>query len=372
MLYLLVQFSDQVPFLYLFKYQSFRAGGAVMTALIVAFLSGPPLIRWLRKKQKTGQPIRTDGPESHLLTKAGTPTMGGVMILLSLFISTLLWADLGKANIWIVLLVTGGYGLIGFADDYLKISKRNTKGLSGRFKLAGQTIIALVAIIWLISLNSGRPLPDVNILPEVFATSVAFPFLKNFMLDIGWFYAVFAIVVMVGSSNAVNLTDGLDGLATVPIMIAAGVFGIIAYMVGRSDFSEYLQLNHIPYAGELSIFCAALIGAGMGFLWFNAPPAMVFMGDTGSLAMGGALGAISVIIKHEIVLAVVGGLFVLEAVSVIIQVLSFKLTRRRIFQMAPIHHHFEKKGWKEATIVIRFWIIAAILGLIGLATLKLR
>lgn len=372
MLYLLVQFSDQINFLNLFKYQSFRAGGAVMTALIVAFMTGPSLIRWLRSKQKTGQPIRLDGPESHLLTKVGTPTMGGVMILLSLFISTLLWADLSKANIWILLLVTGSYGLIGFIDDYLKVSKRNTKGLPGKAKLLGQGIIALVAVFWLITLDSGRPLPGANISPEVFATSIAIPFFKNFLLNLGWFYALFAAFVIVGSSNAVNLTDGLDGLATVPIMIAAGVFGIIAYMVGRTDFSEYLQLNHVPYAGELSIFCAALIGAGMGFLWFNAPPATVFMGDTGSLAMGGALGTISVITKHEIVLAVVGGLFVLEAVSVIVQVASFKLTGRRVFRMAPLHHHFEKKGWKEPTIVIRFWIIAAILALIGLSTLKLR
>ncbi len=362
MLYnLLFPLADQVSFFNLFKYLTFRTGGAIMTALIVAFVAGPGLIRWLRSKQKHGQPIRLDGPESHLLTKKGTPTMGGVLILLALTVATLLWADLTNGFVWVALLVTGGYGMIGFADDFLKVTKTNPKGLNGRAKLAGQVIIGGAAALVIYRLTS----PELD-------SSLAVPFFKNVLLDLGLFYLPVAVFVMVGASNAVNLTDGLDGLATVPVMIAAGVFALIAYLVGNMVFANYLQLHHVPGVGELAVFCGALVGAGLGFLWFNAPPAMVFMGDTGSLAMGGALGVVSVATKHEMVLAIVGGLFVLETVSVIVQVASFKLTGKRVFRMAPLHHHFEKKGWAEPTIVIRFWIIATILALAGLSTLKLR
>ncbi len=362
MLYnLLFPLADQISFFNLFRYLTFRTGGAMLTALIVAFLLGPPLIRWLRTKQKQGQPIRLDGPESHLLTKKGTPTMGGVLILVALTIATLLWADLTNDYVWVAMLVTGGYGLIGFADDYLKVTKTNPKGLPGKTKLLGQIIIAGAAA--LIVMNASDP---------GLRGDLALPFVKNLVIEMGWLYVPFAVFVMVGASNAVNLTDGLDGLATMPVMIAAGVFALIAYLVGNVVFANYLQVHHVAGAGELAVFCGALIGAGLGFLWFNAPPAMVFMGDTGSLAMGGALGAVSVATKHEIVLAIVGGLFVLETVSVIVQVTSYKLTGKRVFRMAPLHHHFEKKGWAEPTIVIRFWIIATILALIGLSTLKLR
>ncbi|EKV29989.1 Phospho-N-acetylmuramoyl-pentapeptide-transferase [Caenispirillum salinarum AK4] len=361
MLYFLSQLSGELGALNLFRYLTFRAGGAVVTSLIVAFIVGPMLIRWLRKKQREGQPIRDDGPESHLLTKKGTPTMGGLMILFATLVSTLLWADLTNVFVWAVLLVTVGYGLLGFADDYLKVTKRNTKGVSGKGKLAAQFGIALVAAL-LISYGTTGNLDN----------HLAMPFLKNVLLDMGLLYVPFAMLVMVGSSNAVNLTDGLDGLAIVPVMIASGVFMLISYLVGNAIFADYLQIHHVIGTGELAILCAALVGAGMGFLWFNAPPAMIFMGDTGSLALGGALGAIAVATKHEIVLAIVGGLFVLETVSVIVQVASFKLTGKRVFRMAPLHHHFEKKGWAESTVVIRFWIIAGILAIAGLSTLKLR
>ncbi|MAF46666.1 MAG: phospho-N-acetylmuramoyl-pentapeptide-transferase [Rhodospirillales bacterium] len=358
----LVQFSDQLGILNLFRYITFRTGGAMITALIVSFICGPMIIRWLRKHQHGGQPIRTDGPESHLITKVGTPTMGGFMILLALLVSTLMWADLRNGYVWAALGVTVGYGMIGFIDDYIKVTRRHSSGLPGKLKLLLQIFIAAAATIWVVSITR-----------EPLSTSLAIPFFKNVLIDLGGFlFVVFAVVVMVGSSNAVNLTDGLDGLAIGPVMIAAGVFGLIAYIIGNSVFSNYLQVHYVPGAGELSIFCGALVGAGLGFLWYNAPPAMVFMGDTGSLSMGGALGIVSVITKHELVLAIVGGLFVLETVSVIVQVISFKLTGRRVFQMAPLHHHFEKKGWAEPTIVIRFWIIALILALAGLATLKLR
>ena len=357
----LVQFSDQFAFLNLFRYITFRTGGALITALIISFVCGPLIINWLKRNQKKGQPIREDGPEGHLITKVGTPTMGGVMILLALVLSTLLWADLFNGFIWVTLGVTLGYGLIGFVDDYIKVTQQNSKGLSGKVKLILQLLIAIIATIYIVSLIDGS-----------LATSLAIPFFKSVLIDLGWFFIVFSSLVMVGSSNAVNLTDGLDGLAIVPVMIVAGVFVLIAYLVGNFIFSNYLQLNYLPGAGELSIFCGALIGAGLGFLWFNAPPAMVFMGDTGSLAMGGALGSVAVITKHELVLAIVGGLFVLETASVIVQVISFRLTGKRVFAMAPLHHHFEKKGWPESTIVIRFWIIAVILAIAGLATLKLR
>ena len=357
----LVQFSDQLAFLNLFRYITFRTGGALITALIISFICGPFIINWLKRHQKQGQPIRDDGPEGHLITKVGTPTMGGVMILLALVLSTLLWADLYNGFIWVTIGVTVSYGLIGFIDDYIKVTRQNSRGLSGKLKLLLQSLIAIVATIYIMTL-----------VQDSMATSLAIPFFKSVLIDLGWFFIVFSSLVMVGASNAVNLTDGLDGLAIVPVMIVAGVFVLISYLVGNSIFSNYLQLNYLPGVGELSIFCGALIGAGLGFLWFNAPPAMVFMGDTGSLALGGALGSVAVITKHELVLAIAGGLFVLETASVIVQVVSFKLTGKRVFAMAPLHHHFEKKGWAEPTIVIRFWIIAVILAIAGLATLKLR
>jgi phospho-N-acetylmuramoyl-pentapeptide-transferase len=362
MLYaLLFPLADQIGAFNVIRYITFRTGGAVMTALLVSFLIGPALIRWLKKKQREGQPIRLDGPESHLLTKKGTPTMGGVLILLALSTATLLWADLSNGYVWVVLLVTLGYGLIGFADDYLKLTRRSSGGLSGRLKLLGQGGIGLVAAIVLIQLGTA---------PQ--ATGVAVPVFKDLIIPLGLAFPLFAALVMVGSSNAVNLTDGLDGLAIVPVMIAAGSFALIAYLAGNAIFSGYLGIPHVTGTGELAVFCGSIVGASLGFLWFNAPPAMVFMGDTGSLSTGGALGAVAVAVKHELVLAIIGGLFVLEAVSVIVQVASFKLTGRRVFRMAPLHHHFEKMGWQEPTIVIRFWIIAMVLALVGLSTLKLR
>jgi phospho-N-acetylmuramoyl-pentapeptide-transferase len=361
MLYtLLAPLADEFQAFNLFRYLTFRTGGAIMTALVISFLIGPALIRWLKSKQAGVSNIREDVPEGHLV-KAGTPTMGGFLILVAMVLSTLLWADVTNGYVWIVLLVTIGFGAIGFADDFLKLTKRNSKGLPGRLKLLGQIVIAGAAAVWFVSLTDG-PL----------AQGLAVPFLKDTLLNLGVFFFAFAIFVMVGASNAVNLTDGLDGLAIVPVMIAAGCFGFIAYLVGNIVYSGYLGIHYVEGSGELAVFCGAVIGAGLGFLWYNAPPAMVFMGDTGSLSLGGALGAIAVVTKHEIVLAIIGGLFVLETVSVIVQVLSFKLTGKRVFAMAPLHHHFERKGWKEPTIVIRFWIIAAILALVGLATLKLR
>ncbi len=361
MLYeILTPLADEVGTLRLFAFITFRTGGAVVTALLLSFILGPPLIRWLKANQGEGQPIRDDGPQSHIIEKAGTPTMGGALILIALVFSTLLWVRLDNKLVWAVLIVTVGFGLIGAIDDYLKLTRRSTGGLSGKIKLAGQIIISVAVIYW-VAPPGGNP----------FGTSLAIPFFAT-LINLGWFFIPFAMVVIVGASNAVNLTDGLDGLAIVPVMIAAGVFGLISYLVGNANFSEYLQLNHVAGAGELSVFAGALVGASLGFLWFNAPPAMIFMGDTGSLAVGGALGTIAVVTKHELVLAIVGGLFVLEAVSVIVQVFSFKLTGKRVFRMAPLHHHYEQKGWAEPTIVIRFWIIASILALIGLSTLKLR
>ena len=362
MLYhLLVPLSEGVSALNVFRYITFRAGGALMTALFLSFWLGPKVIRWLKSKQPGGQPIRLDGPESHLLTKKGTPTMGGTLILLALTLSVLLWADLANMYVWLVLFVTLGYGLIGFGDDFLKLTKRNSKGLSARQKLLAQAAIGVLVSIY-VGWFADQP----------HGTGVAIPFFKELFVPLGLLFPIFGALVMMGSSNAVNLTDGLDGLAIVPVMIAAGCFGMIAYLGGNVIFANYLGIPHVPGAGEISVFLAALVGASMGFLWFNAPPAMVFMGDTGSLAAGGALGATAVIVKHELVLMVIGGLFVLEAISVIVQVASFKLTGRRVFRMAPLHHHFEKKGWQEPTIVIRFWIVASILALVGLSTLKLR
>ena len=361
MLYnLLLPYVSDITFFNLFRYLTFRSGGAIITSLIISFIIGPRLIRWLRQNQHGGQPIRSDGPETHL-SKKGTPTMGGLMMLFSVTISTLLWADVTNQYVWITLFVTLGYGAIGFMDDYLKVSKKNTKGLAGKKKLVLQFAIGLIAALWI----SHVAPPDIE-------QHLAFPFVKNFLLDLGILYAPFVIFVLVGASNAVNMTDGLDGLAIVPIMIAAGCFGLISYLVGNTVYAAYLHLPLVPGSGELAVFCAALIGAGLGFLWYNAPPAMVFMGDTGSLAFGGSLGTVAVISKHEIVLAIIGGIFVVEAISVMIQVFWYKRTGRRVFLMAPIHHHFEKKGWKESTVVIRFWIIAVILALIGLSTLKLR
>ncbi len=362
MLYhVLFPLAEQFAVLNVFRYLTFRTGGAMMTALVVSFMIGPQVIRMLRSHQNGGQPIRADGPESHVLTKKGTPTMGGLMILIALALSTLLWADLTNGFMWAALGVTIAFGAIGFLDDYMKVSARSSRGLPGKLKLLFQVAIAAVAAFWI----AGN-------LPDTLATTLAVPFFKNVLINLGGLFVVVAVFVMVGSSNAVNLTDGLDGLAIVPVMIASGVFLVISYLSGHAVFANYLQIHYVPGAGELAVFCGALVGGGLGFLWFNAPPARVFMGDTGSLSLGGALGSVSVITKHELVLAIVGGLFVLETISVIVQVLSFKLTGKRVFRMAPLHHHFEKKGWAEATIVIRFWIIASILALIGLSTLKLR
>ncbi len=361
MLFWLTEFSDGGDFFNLFRYITFRAGAAFFTALIFGFLFGRPLINLLRKRQKTGQPIREDGPEGHILTKAGTPTMGGVLILGALIFSTLLWARWDNGYVWMVLAVTIGFGLIGFADDYAKVSKNNHKGVSGRTRIALGLLIAAAAGAWASALH-----------PEELTNQLAFPFFKEALFNLGLFFVPFSIIVIVGAANAVNLTDGLDGLAIMPVMIASSALGVIAYAVGRVDFTEYLDVHYVPGTGEILIFVAGLIGGGLGFLWYNAPPAAVFMGDTGSLALGGALGAIAVATKHEIVLAIVGGLFVIEALSVIIQVFYFKRTGKRVFLMAPIHHHFEKKGWAEPQIVIRFWIISLILALIGLATLKVR
>ena len=360
MFFWLTEFSDGGDVFNLFRYITFRAGGAFVTALIFGFLFGRPLIDLLRRKQGKGQPIRDDGPQSHL-SKAGTPTMGGLLILSALLVSTLLWARLDNHYVWIVLLVTLAFGLIGFADDYAKVTKQNTKGVSGRVRMGLGLVIAALATYAAAQFH-----------PEQLTNQLAFPLFKDALLNLGMFFVPFGMIVIVGAANAVNLTDGLDGLAIMPVMIAGGTLGIIAYVVGNSNFTEYLDVHFVPGTGELLIFASALFGAGLGFLWYNAPPAAVFMGDTGSLALGGALGAIAVCTKHEIVLAIVGGLFVVEALSVIIQVLYYKRTKKRIFLMAPIHHHFEKKGWAEPQIVIRFWIISLILAMIGLATLKVR
>jgi phospho-N-acetylmuramoyl-pentapeptide-transferase len=357
----LTPYADDFQLFNLARYHTFRAGAAAMTALLICLVFGSSIIAWLRSFQRGGQPIRDDGPERHLIEKKGTPTMGGVMILGALVFSTLLWADLRSGMVWAVLLVTVGYGALGFADDWLKVTKRNTRGVSGRMKLAVQAGLGLVTAVWITWL-----------MPGPLSTTLAVPFLKELLIPFGLLFPLVGMLVMMGASNAVNLTDGLDGLAIVPVMIAAAVFALIAYLVGNRIFADYLQLHYVPGTGELAVFAAALIGAALGFLWFNAPPAAVFMGDTGSLALGGALGALAVATKHEIVLAIVGGLFVVETVSVIIQVFWFKRTGRRVFLMAPLHHHFEKKGWAEATIVIRFWIIAMILALVGLSTLKIR
>ena len=360
MLYWLTEFSDGGDVFNLFKYITFRAGGAFATALIFGFIFGQPLIDLLRRRQGKGQPIRDDGPESHF-AKAGTPTMGGLLILSALMFSTLLWARLDNPYVWIVILVTLAFGLIGFADDYAKVTKQSSKGVSSRVRfIAGLGIAALATYA------------AAQFHPTDLTNQLALPFFKDALINLGMFFIPFGMIVIVGAANAVNLTDGLDGLAIMPVMIAGATLGVIAYVVGNFNFSDYLGIHFVPGTGELLIFAAALFGAGLGFLWYNAPPAAVFMGDTGSLALGGALGAMAVCIKHEIVLAIVGGLFVVEALSVIIQVLYYKRTGKRVFLMAPIHHHFEKRGWADPQIVIRFWIISLILAMIGLATLKVR
>jgi len=358
---LLVPLANRIEVFNVFRYITFRAGGAIMTALFIAFVIGPAMIRWLRARQGKGQPIRVDGPQRHIVEKQGTPTMGGLLILISAVGATLLWADLSQLYVWVVLFVTLSFGLLGFADDYLKVTKHSSHGLSARAKILVQIAVAIVASYAAMSLEE-----------PALAGTVAVPFLKAALVPLGWGFIAFGALVIVGSSNAVNLTDGLDGLAIVPVIIAALAFALIAYLVGNVKFADYLQLHYVAGTGELAVFLAALIGGGLGFLWYNAPPAMLFMGDTGSLSLGGALGGVAVATKHEIVLAIVGGLFVLEAASVIVQVASFKLTGKRIFRMAPIHHHFEQLGWREPTIVIRFWIISVVLALLGLSTLKLR
>jgi phospho-N-acetylmuramoyl-pentapeptide-transferase len=360
MLYWLTALSDGGDIFNLFRYITFRAGGAFLTALVFGFVFGKPLINVLRRKQGKGQPIRSDGPESHF-AKAGTPTMGGILIIAALMTATLFWARWDNPFVWMVLFVTLSFALIGFADDYAKVTKQSSNGVSGRVRLVLGFLIAAGAGAWAAWYH-----------PAELSGQLAVPVLKDLLINLSFLFIPFAMIVIVGAANAVNLTDGLDGLAVMPVMIAAGTFGIIAYFVGRVDFSDSLGLHYVPDAGEILVFCAALIGGGLGFLWYNAPPAAVFMGDTGSLALGGALGAIAVATKHEIVLAIVGGLFVVEALSVIIQVAYFKRTGKRVFLMAPIHHHYEKKGWSEPQIVIRFWIISLILAMIGLATLKVR
>ena len=360
MLTWLADFPHLPGVFHLFRYLTFRTLGAAGTGLFLVFFFGPTIISALRLKQGKGQPIRVDGPASHLITKMGTPTMGGLMMLFGLFVSALLWANLESPYVWIVLFVTAGFAAIGFYDDYLKVTKQSNMGFSGRARLAGEYVIAALGCYAMMQLGANG------------ATALAVPFVNGYVFDFGWGFLLFGPFVIVAFGNAVNLTDGLDGLAIVPVMIAAATLGLIAYLAGSAIYSHYLLINHVPFAGDLMVICGAMIGAGVGFLWFNAPPAQIFMGDTGSLALGGLLGATAVAIKHEIVLAVIGGLFVMEALSVVVQVASFKLTGKRVFRMAPIHHHFEQLGWSEPQIVMRFWIIAFVLAMVGLASLKLR
>ena len=357
----LTPYGDQYLIFNLLRYITFRSGAALLTALFVSFIIAPSIIRKFTLLQNGGQPIREDGPETHL-AKAGTPTMGGVIILLAVTISTLLWTDLSNQYILITVLVTLSFGLLGFVDDFLKVTKRNSKGVSGKAKILVQVVVSSIASLAII-----------YYLPANLASHMAVPFFKNILLNLGWFYIAFTIVVIIGASNAVNLTDGLDGLAIVPIAVASACFALISYLIGNAIFANYLQIHHVAGSGELAVFASAIVGASLGFLWYNAPPAEIFMGDTGSLALGGALGTMAVITKHELVLAIIGGLFVIEALSVIIQVYYFRFSGgKRIFRMAPIHHHYEKLGWSESKIVMRFWIIAIIFALIGLSTLKLR
>ena len=356
----LLSFLDTFSFLNVFKYLTVRTGLAMFTSMIIVFLIGTPFINFFSTK-KIHDTIREDGPENHIIKKIGTPTMGGVLILIGLFSGVLLWGDLNNPYIWFLIFIVGSFGLLGAYDDLKKIKFKNSEGISSKYKLILQILLALIGIYILITFSNS---------PEIKKLYV--PFFKSIIINLGWFFLPFYVFVIVGSSNAVNLTDGLDGLATVPVILVAACFAFISYVTGNVVFSDYLQITYIEDVGEVTIFCGSIIGACIGFLWFNAPPAKIFMGDTGSLALGSSLGGIGIITKHEIVLAITGGLFVLEAVSVIVQVISFKLTGKRIFRMAPIHHHFEKKGWAESTIVVRFWIISIILAMIGLATLKLR
>ncbi len=355
------EFVNQYSFLNLFSFITFRVGAAILTALFFSLIFGQIIINQLSKIQPKGQPIRIDGPEMHIIEKAGTPTMGGLLIIFSIFISSLLWADLKNLYVWIGLITLLTFGLIGFLDDYKKIQSNSSKGLNAAIRLFLQITFSLLISYIILEITKGE-----------LATSISFPFFKNLIINFGLFYLLISMFIMIGSANAVNLTDGLDGLAIVPVMIVAMTFAFFAYVSGNFVFSEYLLINYIPGTGELSVLCGAIIGSALGFLWFNAPPAKVFMGDTGSLALGATIGSVAIMVKHEIVLAIAGGLFVLETLSVIIQVLSFKITGKRIFMMAPLHHHFEKKGWPESTIVIRFWIITIVLALISLATLKIR
>jgi len=362
----LAEHHHHVPVLNLLRYLTFRGGMAVATAQLVVVAMGSRFIRWMKARQGKGQPIRAEGIQRHITEKAGTPTMGGLMFLAGITVSTLLWADLSNVYIWASLLVTLGFGFLGFMDDYAKVTKQSSAGVSGRMRLVIEAVLAMLAVYLMV--RFGQPSPENAHL----STSLAFPIFKRALVDLSWFYLAFGAFVIVGASNAVNFTDGLDGLATVPVMIAAATFGLIAYLVGNFVFAGYLELHFVPGVGEMAVFCAAIVGSGLGFLWYNAPPARIFMGDCGALSLGGALGAVAVATKHEIVLAIVGGLFVVETVSVIIQVLWFKRTGRRVFLMAPIHHHFERLGWSEPTVVIRFWVVAIMLAMLGLATLKLR
>ena len=356
----LLNFVDTFGFLNVFKYLTFRTGLSVFTSLIIVLIIGGPFIRFF-SHQKILNPIRDDGPQDHIVKKIGTPTMGGVIILLGLLISVICWADLSNINILFCIYIVISFGLLGAFDDYKKIKHSNSLGISSKLKIILQIILAIVGVSFFAYFVEYQDI-----------TNLYFPFFKNLIINLGWFFIPFSVFVIIGSSNAVNLTDGLDGLATVPVILVAACFAFISYVTGNMVFSDYLQIPYIEGTGEISIFCGAIIGSCLGFLWFNAPPAKIFMGDTGSLSLGGSLGAVGIITKHEIVLAITGGLFVLEAVSVMVQVISYKITGKRIFKMAPIHHHFEKKGWPESTVVIRFWIISIILAMIGLATLKLR
>ena len=356
----ILNYVEAFTFLNVFKYITFRAGLAFFSSFIIVLIIGGPFIKLFSDK-KILNPIRMDGPQDHLIKKIGTPTMGGLLILIGLIVSVLLWSDLSNIYILFCLYIVISFGLLGALDDFKKIKNNNSSGISFRLKLFSQIFLAFIGISFLTYYVNYQEL-----------TYLYFPFFKNLFLNLGWFFIPFSVFIIVGSSNAVNLTDGLDGLATVPVILVAACFAFISYISGNIIFSEYLKITYIEGTGEISIFCGAIIGSCLGFLWFNAPPAKIFMGDTGSLSLGGSLGAIGIITKHEIVLAITGGLFVLEALSVIVQVLSYKLTGKRIFRMAPIHHHFEKKGWPESTVVIRFWIISIILAMIGLATLKLR
>lgn len=360
MFYFLSFLSEELSWLNIFRYITFRTGGALFSSFFIGLIAGPYFISWLKSKQMNGQPIRTDGPSSHF-SKKGTPTMGGLLILISITVSTLLWANLLNPYVWVLLFVLLGFGLTGFLDDYLKLTENNSKGISGWQKIGLQAAISIVACVWMISLENGS-----------MGTTLTIPFFKSIFLDLSYFYIPFVLVVLVGTSNAVNLTDGLDGLVSIPVIMTTFVFMVIAYLVGRIDYAAYLHVYYVVGAGEMVVFCGALIGAVLSFLWFNTHPAQVFMGDTGSLALGGVLGALAVATKHELLLLVAGGIFVIEALSDIIQVASFKIRKKRVFLMAPIHHHFEKKGWSETTVVMRFWIVSILMALMALATLKIR